>query len=167
MSCSEGTLTLVTMVTMPWLVHWLALAALLASVQGQHEGSGGDLAISMVEYIAPGDGDGDYNADGDDGDDYSEEYATESSLALDSMDAIDDLLSLDSDNPNRGDMEPEYHDGEDEEYAEDYVELHDDFLDLEFCRRSCRGVAGLDNILCEAARWRAIHLNLFTISRYL
>ena len=78
----------------------------------------------------------------------------ESSLAMDSMDAIDDLLSLDSDNPNRGDMEPEYHDGEDEEYAEDYVELHDDFLDLEFCRRSCRGVAGLDNILCEAARWR-------------
>ena len=150
-----------TLVTMPWLVHWLALAALLARVQGQHEGSGGDLAISMVEYIAPG-GDGDYNAYGDDdGDDYSEEYATESSLAMDSMDAIDDLLSLDSDNPNRGDMEPEYHDGEDEEYAEDYVELHDDFLDLEFCRRSCRGVAGLDNILCEAARCRAIHLNLY------
>ena len=71
-SCSEGTLTLVTMVTMAWLVHWLALAALLASVQGQHEGSGGDLAISMVEYIAPGDGDDDYIADGDD---YSEDSA--------------------------------------------------------------------------------------------
>ena len=150
------------MVTMPWLVRCLALAALLARVQGQHEGSGGDLAlsagdISMAEYIA---------ADG--GGDYSEEYATESSLAMDSMDAIDDLLSLDSDNPNRGDMDPEYHDGEDEDYTEDYVELHDDFLDLEFCRRSCRGVAGLDNILCEAARWRAIHLNLcLPISIYL
>ena len=144
---------------MPWLVRCLTLAALLARVQGQHEGSGGDLAISMVEYIAPGDGD--YNADGDDGDDYSE-YATESSLAMDSMDAIDDLLSLDSDNPNRGDMEPEYHDGEDEEYAEDYVELHDDFLDLEFCRRSCRGVAGLDNILCEAARWRALFIYIYS-----
>ena len=75
MSCSEGTLTLVTLVTMPWLVHWLALAALLARVQGQHEGSGGDLAISMVEYIAPGDGDGDYNADGDCDGDYSEDSA--------------------------------------------------------------------------------------------
>ena len=160
MSCSEATLTLtlVTMVTMPWLVRCLALAALLARVQGQHEGSGGDGDISMAEYIA---------ADGDGGD-YSEEYATESSLAMDSMDAIDDLLSLDSDNPNRGDMDPEYHDGEDEDYTEDYVELHDDFLDLEFCRRSCRGVAGLDNILCEAARWRAIHLNLcLPISTYL
>ena len=179
MSCSEATLTptltLVTMVTMPWLVRCLALAALLARVQGQHEGSGGDLAygagdISMAEYIAADDGDGDYNDDGDDDDggDYNEEYATESSLAMDSMDAIDNLLSLDSDNPNRGDMDPEYHDGEDEDYAEDYVELHDDFLDLEFCRRSCRGVAGLDNILCEAARLIAIHLNLcLPISIYL
>ena len=157
------------MVTMPWLVRCLALAALLARVQGQHEGSGGDGDISMVEYIAADGGDGDYNSDGDGDDgDYSEEYATESSLAMDSMDAIDDLLSLDSDNPNRGDMDPEYHDGEDEDYTEDYVELHDDFLDLEFCRRSCRGVAGLDNILCEAARWRAIHLNLcLLISKYL
>ena len=86
---------------------------------------------------------------------------------MDSMDAIDDLLSLDSDNPNRGDMEPEYHDGEDEEYAEDYVELHDDFLDLEFCRRSCRGVAGLDNILCEAARWRAELFIYIYITQYL
>ena len=158
------------MVTMPWLVRCLALAALLARVQGQHEGSGGDGDISMVEYIAADGGDGDYNddGDGDDGGDYSEEYATESSLAMDSMDAIDDLLSLDSDNPNRGDMDPEYHDGEDEDYTEDYVELHDDFLDLEFCRRSCRGVAGLDNILCEAARLIAIHLNLcLPISTYL